>query len=345
MSEKPIARLAVIGLGMATRPHLDALEQLRGTVAVSGVFNRSPAKAEAVARQFGFAVFDTLEAIAADPATDGIILATPPNQRDEIVAMMTAAGKHILMEKPLERTLHAAQDIVTRCETAGVTLGVVFQHRFRAAALRLRELVNDGRLGELALVRAEIPWWRDQAYYDVPGRGTLERDGGGVLISQAIHVLDLMLSLTAPAQSVQAMTATTAMHEMETEDFATAGLRFANQAVGSVVATTATYPGAIESLVLDGTKGTAVLKGGALHVCWHDGTREELGEPSGTGGGADPMAFPCDWHRDLILDFAQAIQTGRPPAITGREALRVHALIDAITRSARTGKQVEVQKV
>ncbi len=330
---------------MATKPHLEALAELRGKVAVSGVFNRTRGKAEAVRDTFGFAVFDTLAAIAADPDTDGVIIATPPNQRMEIVAQMAAAGKHILMEKPVERSLKSAQEIVTVCEDAGVALGIVFQHRFRQSALRLRDLIAAGALGELALVRAEIPWWRDQAYYDVSGRGTYARDGGGVLISQAIHVLDLMLSLTGPAQSVQALTATTSLHRMEAEDFAAAGIRFRSGAVGSVVATTATYPGEVERLVLDGTKATATLTGGQLRVIWRDGRTEEQGEAASTGGGADPMAFPCDWHRDLIAQFAEAIARGRPPRITGREALRVHALIDAMTRSGATGQRVEVMEV
>jgi predicted dehydrogenase len=345
MTDKPIANLAVIGLGMATKPHLDALAELRGKVNVTGVFNRTRAKADAVSEAFGFPVFDSIDAIAADPHTDGVIIATPPNQRAEIVTKMAAAGKHILMEKPVERTLQAAQNIVTECETKGVTLGIVFQHRLRQASLRLRELIDQGALGDLALVRAEIPWWRDQAYYDVAGRGTYTRDGGGVLISQAIHVMDLMLSLTGPAKSVQALTATTRMHDMEAEDFATAGIVFVNGAVGSVVATTATYPGEQERLVLDGTKATAVLNGGQLTVTWHDGRTETTGDISGTGGGADPMAFPCDWHRDVIEDFARAIRGKRQPSITGREALRVHALIDAMTRSSATHTTVEVKNV
>ena len=339
-------RLAVIGLGMATKPHLLALEALRGRVEVSGVFNRNRAKAEAVSAEHGWRVFDDLAAIAADPETDGVILATPPDQRAEIVAAMVAAGKPILMEKPVERSLAAARALVATCARTDVPLGIVFQHRFRSGALRLRELTDEGRLGRIALARATVPWWRDQSYYDAPGRGTLARDGGGVLISQAIHVLDLMLSLTGPAASVQAMCATTSLHAMETEDFVAAGLRFASGTVGSVVATTATWPGEGESLVLDGTLGTATLRGGRLDVAWRDGTTETVGEAAGgTGGGADPMAFPFDWHRDLIADFADAVATGRPPTVTGAEALRVHALIDAMVRSGASGAAVDVAGV
>lgn len=343
MTDAPLFRIAMIGLGMATRPHLDALAQLQGRIEVSGVFNRTRVKAEAVSRNYGFPVFESLDAIAADDSTDAVIIATPPNQRLDIVGAMAAAGKHILMEKPVERTFLAARQIVDLCEERGVTLGIVFQHRFREAALRLRTLIDENALGDLALVRAEIPWWRGQSYYDVPGRGSLERDGGGVLISQAIHVLDLMLSLTGPVTSVQAFTATTKLHRMESEDFVTAGLTFASGLVGSVVATTATYPGEEERLVLDGTKASALLQGGCLTVTWRDGRTEHVGTASGTGGGADPMAFPCDWHRDLILDFAQSVSEGRAPVITGQEALRVHALIATMIRSGQEGRQINVE--
>lgn len=335
--------LAVIGLGMAAKPHLEALQQPDLPVRVTGIYNRSPARAQDGARRYGLSIFDSVEAIARDPATQGVILLTPPDNRIELVTLLAKAGKHILMEKPVERTMAAASAIVRLCEAHHVKLGIVFQHRFRAGARRMAELVRQGALGRISLVRIEVPWWRDQAYYNAPGRGTYARDGGGVLISQAIHTLDLMLSLTGPVDWVQSMTATTDAHRMEAEDFAVSGMRFASGAVGSLIATTATYPGSAESIVLDGLDGTASLRAGELKVSWRDGREETLGEVSGTGGGADPMAFPCDWHRDLIADFAAAIAEDRPPAITGREALQVHALIEAVVASSgQNGARVKV---
>ncbi len=327
--------LAVIGLGMAAKPHLEALAQPDSPVRVTGVYNRSPSRAEDAARRFGHPIFESVEAIAQDAGTDGVILLTPPDNRVALVELLAKAGKHILMEKPVERTLDAARDIVRICEKHGVRLGIVFQHRFRSGSRRLADLVRAGELGPISLVRVEVPWWRDQAYYDTPGRGTYARDGGGVLISQAIHVLDLMLSLTGPVEWVQSMVTTTAAHRMESEDFAVSGVRFVSGAAGAIVATTATYPGFAESIVIDGSAGTASLRAGELRVRWRDGREETLGEVSATGGGADPMAFPCDWHRDLIADFAGAIAENRAPAITGREALHVHALIEAIVTSSR----------
>src|SRR5690606_37828114 len=251
-----------------------------------------------------------------------------------------AAGKHILLEKPLERSTERARRLVDAVERAGVKLGVVFQHRFREASEHLRRLVENGALGELAAANVIAPWWRPQSYYDEPGRGTLERDGGGVLITQAIHTLDLALSLTGPVTEVAAIAGTTRLHRMETEDFAGAGLRFANGAYGSLMATTAEYPGFPERIELIGTKGTAILAAGVVTVHYQDGREARFGEEQSTGGGADPMAFPHDAHRALLTDFLDAIDHDRAPRVTGREALRVHHLIDAVLRASAEGQTV-----
>ncbi|ASJ71453.1 Gfo/Idh/MocA family protein [Granulosicoccus antarcticus] len=338
-----VTRVALVGLGMASKPHLEALKQLEGKVEIAGVYNRSPGPALKVAEQYGVPVFDSIDAITADESVTAVILVTPPDQREALVRTFAAAGKHILTEKPIERSSEQASALVEICEAASVNFGVVFQHRFRAGALRLTEIMNNGLLGEIASVRVQVPWWREQSYYDVPGRGSYARDGGGVLISQAIHVLDLMLSLTGPAQSVQALCATTPIHQLEAEDFAAGCVRFASGAVGSIVATTVAFPGGAETLCIDGTLGSAILEAGKLSVHWRDGSSEELGETTGTGGGADPMAFPCDWHRDLIEDFVDSIQAGVQPRISGREGLRVHNLIDALVASSRQGQQVDVK--
>jgi predicted dehydrogenase len=267
---------------------------------------------------------------------------TPPNARAEIVARAVAAGKPVLLEKPVERTTAAAEAIVVAAERAGVPLGVVFQHRFRAASQRLAEICRSGALGPLRAAQVTVPWWRPQSYYDVAGRGSYARDGGGVLISQAIHTLDLMQVFTGPVARVQALAATTGLHRMEAEDFVAGGLEFANGAVGALTATTASFPGAAEAIVLDFDRAAVRLQSGQLTVCDHDGTVETFGEAATTGGGADPMAFTHAWHAAALRDFLEAVRDRRPPAVTGRAALATHRLIDALVRSAREGRRVAV---
>ncbi len=332
--------IAVIGSGMAALPHARALQDLKDRVAVTGVYTRSPERREAFAADHGFPAAGSAEALAKDPATDALLLLTPPDARTDLIALFAAQGKHVLCEKPLGRTSADAERHAAICKDAGVHLGVVFQHRYRAASRRLAELLSGGDLGRLEAIRAEVPWWRDQSYYDAPGRGTMARDGGGVLISQAIHTMDLMLSLAGPVAEVQALAATTGLHEMECEDFAHAGLRFGSGAVGALTATTAAFPGGPESIRVDCTKGSALLQSGVLIVQWRDGREDTFGEPEGTGGGADPMAFPHDWHRGLIASFVDAVQAGRDPEPSGGDALRVQYLIDAIMRSSSEGRRV-----
>jgi UDP-N-acetyl-2-amino-2-deoxyglucuronate dehydrogenase len=336
-------RIAVIGLGMAVTPHARSLLDLQGRVEVAWAFSRSEARRRAFAERFAFPTTGDLERIVGDASIDAVLILTPPNTHLELVERFAGAGKHILLEKPLERSTERALRLVETAEAAGVKLGVVFQHRFREASEHLRELLQQGALGELAVVNVISPWWRPQSYYDEPGRGTLARDGGGVLITQAIHTLDLTLSLTGPVAEVAAITGTTRLHRMETEDFAGAGLRFANGACGALMATTAEYPGFPERIDLIGTRATAILTAGVVTIHYQDGREERFGEEQGTGGGADPMAFPHDAHRALLADFLDALDQDRSPRITGREALRVHHFIDAVLRSSAERRTVAVE--
>ena len=336
--------LAVIGVGMAAKPHALALNDLRDQIDVRGVYARSTHAVSTFCDTYNFPQANDLEALASDPSVEAALLITPPDARTDLVALFAGYNKHILSEKPLERTVDAAQFIVDTCVKADVLLGVVFQHRFRAASESLTKLIAERTLGEIRMVRAEVPWWRDQSYYDEPGRGSYARDGGGVLISQAIHTLDLMLSLTGPVSSVQAICATTPFHQMEAEDFAAGGMIFESGAVGSIFASTASFPGDTESLTFECDKAYVLLKSGVLKVNWRDGRVDTIGEEASTGGGADPMAFPYDWHKSLLTDFAKSIKDRRAPRVTGAQAMSVHALISAIVASSQTGERVTLTK-
>lgn len=337
-------RAALIGLGMVSKTYGEAFRNSR-KVSLEAIYAPSRDSQERFLMAFPDVcqrVANDVQEIADDPAIDFAIVTTPPNARIEIVEMLAAAGMPILMEKPVERTLDAAAELVELCEDLEVPFGIVLQHRARPAAKVLAEQMES--LGPLIAAEVAVPWWRPQGYYDEPGRGTYDRDGGGVLISQAIHTLDLMLSLTGPVEEATAMCATTAFHEMEAEDFVTAGLAFQNGAVGSVFASTASFPGTGETITLHCRDGSARLAAGMLRIDRHDGSSEEIGEAATSGAGADPMAFTSDWHQAVIEDFADAVSTGRPPLVPAREALEVHRLIAAIEISARSGSRVTITR-
>jgi predicted dehydrogenase len=330
---------------MASIPHGKSLAALSDRIDVRAVFSPSDERRRTFAERFGMPAVDRVEGILDDSEIDAVILLTPPNVRQELVEALASRGKHILMEKPIERTMEGAVAIVERCEAANVKLGMVFQHRFRDASMALKHKLDEGALGNIHLVQLAVPWWRPQSYYDEPGRGTYERDGGGVLISQAIHSMDLMLSLTGPVREVAAIAGTSGLHRMESEDAVGGGLRFENGALGSIMATTACYPGGQESITITGDKGTAHLAGGDLRVHYLDGRTEHVGETTGSGGGADPMAFPHDWHQRLIESFLDALDEDRAPSPSGREALAVHRLIDALTMSEREKRHVSLAEI
>ena len=337
-------RCAIIGLGMAAAPHAKSLADLRDRVEVAAAHSPTAARRDAFAARFGLPVTADVDGIIDDPSIDYAVLLTPPNARIDLVRRLAAAGKHILMEKPVERTTVAAEEVVATAERAGVTLGIVLQHRFRAVAERLADRLASGALGTIAAVAIAVPWWRPQGYYDEPGRGSHARDGGGVLISQAIHALDLALSLAGPVDEVVAVAGTTALHRMEAEDFVAAGIRFENGAFGSLMATTAFFPGAPERIELACSRAHAVLGPGGVSIRYHDGREEDFGESEGSGSGADPMDFPHDAHRALHADFIDAVAEGRAPRVTGREALGVHRFIDAVVAAARAGTSVPVAR-
>ena len=339
----------MIGTGMVAGAHLQSIADLSSKMQLVGVMARRIESAESFAvkasQACGYKVvaYHSIAEITNDTELDWVLVITPPNARKNIVAELASAGKSILLEKPVERNLEAAEHLVQLCEQANVSLGVVFQHRMREASMKLAALVADNTLGRLVLAEVRVPWWREQSYYDEPGRGTYERDGGGVLISQAIHTLDLMLSLTGPVTHVAAMAHTTSLHTMESEDYVSASMNFACGAAGSLVASTAHFPGNSESIALHFSECVAHLQSGTLTLSWHDGRTEQFGDTSSTGGGADPMAFTHTWHRSIIEDFSRALSACVKPCVSGREALGVHALIDALIASSEEQKTLAVK--
>jgi predicted dehydrogenase len=327
--------IAVIGLGPAALPHSRSLLDLAERVDVRHVVSRSQQRLDAYRQQFPFPGTTEIEAVLADPAVEAVLVLTPPSSHLAVSERCLAAGKHVLVEKPLELTAARGRELVAAARQAGKVLGVVLQHRFRPASQRLKAALDAGELGEVEAALLQVPWWRPQSYYDEPGRGTLARDGGGVLLTQAIHSLDLFRSLVGVSRVVAAQIRTTGLHRMETEDYVGALLETANGAPATLVATTAAYPGHPERIEIIGRKGHAALVGGRLELSFLDGRRETVEAEGSTGSGANIMDFPHDAHRAVIADFLDAIESEGEPVVTGEEALASQRLIDAILLAGR----------
>lgn len=322
--------LAIIGLGNALAPHAKAVLDLAGRVRVVHAVARSAEQRRSVAELYGFSTSDDPAAAISDPRVDAVLILTPTNAHLEIAEAAFAAGKHVLCEKPLEITVACGERLVACGRRADRRLAVMLQLRFRAASRRLKALLDAGALGEVQAATMTVPWWRPQSYYDEPGRGVKARDGGGVLMIQAIHTLDLLRWCVGISSVEAAMVRTTSLHRMETEDYATALVRLGNGAPGSIVATVAAFPGGPEQIVVIGSKGTARMDGSKLKVSFLDGTEDVVQDGGGSGSGSGFMAFSHEPHKAVLADFLDAIEQGRDPAITGEEALATQRVIDTI---------------
>jgi UDP-N-acetyl-2-amino-2-deoxyglucuronate dehydrogenase len=334
--------VGIVGLGNAVKPHAAALAALAERVEVVGGWSPSAERRARFASTYALPVADSLEALLADPAVEALFVLTPPRTHTGIALAAARAGKDVLLEKPVDVDYARSKALVDAVEDLGRTFGVVFQHRFREASIALRETLRGGALGELLSVSASIRWWRSDEYFAEPGRGTIARDGGGVLLTQAIHTLDLMLDLAGPPARVSALVCTSPLRAIDTEDIACATVQYRDGAVGVIDATTVAYPGYPERVEIAGTKGSAVLAAERLELNLRDAPARVIDGGSAGGGGADPMAFSPDAHRRLIADFLDAVEARRQPQASARSALAIHALIDAMLESSRTGVPVDV---
>lgn len=324
--------IALVGLGPAALPHLRSLQDLNDRIELRYAFARDP-RVDRIQPYTGpVRLTDSLELILQDHEVQAVIVATPPSTHLEICERCFAAGKHVLLEKPIELNLERATRLLELATQAGLQLGVVLQHRFRQASQVLQKLLMDGRLGEVQAASVRVPWWRSQAYYNEPGRGTFARDGSGVLLTQAIHTLDLFRALVGVQSVKSAVVRQTQLHQMETEDHVSALLVLGNGAPGDLMATTAMYPGFPETIEIIGTLGSARLTGGNLQVHFLEGAPVIISSEGGTGSGANPMDFSHEPHRELITDFMQAISEKRAPSVSGAEALKTQALISELLR-------------
>jgi predicted dehydrogenase len=322
--------IAIIGLGNALEPHAKSLLDLKHRARVVWAAARSPTRTKAAADHFGFPTTTDIACAIDDPAVDAVMVLTPANAHLRIAEAAFAAGKHVLCEKPLETTVACGEQIIAAGRRANRRLGIMLQMRFRPGSQRLKQILDAGELGPVQAAWMSVPWWRTQAYYDEPGRGTRERDGGGLLITQAIHMLDLFRWLVGISRVEAAQVATTALHRMETEDYAAALVRLGNGAPGTIMGTVAAYPGSAEWVQIIGLRGTAWLTGGNLRVAWLDGREEVLTDDGGSGSGANLMGFSHEPHKAVLADFLDAIEAGRDPAIPGEEALATQRVIEDI---------------
>jgi predicted dehydrogenase len=338
----------IIGCGMIANFHAKAIGDIRGA-SVAACFDMFPAAADRFAAQQGCTAYHDLDAMLADPAVDVVTICTPSGAHMEPAVAAARAGKHVIVEKPLEVTLRRCDKIIEACDQAGVTLATIFPSRFHESSQVLKRAVDRGRFGHLTIGDAYVKWYRTQEYYDSGAwRGTWALDGGGALMNQAIHSVDLLIWLMGPVAEITAHTATLAHERIEVEDVAMATLRFENGAIGVIEATTAAFPGALKRIELHGSEGSAVLEEEDI-TTWEFAKKakadqallERMAGKTQTGGGAaDPAAIGHHGHTEMFKDVLKAIKNGTKPLIDGAEGRRSVEVILAVYKAAETGRAV-----
>ncbi len=344
---------AIIGCGMIARFHARALAEIAGARIVA-LADSEVARAHQLAADLGIGadnVYADLPPLLKRKDVDIVIVATPSGVHLPPAVAAAEAGKHVVVEKPLEVTLERCDRIIDACDKKGVKLCTIFPSRFGDANQTLKAAITAGRFGRLTLGETTCKWWRPQSYYDQGGwRGTKALDGGGALMNQAIHNVDLLLWMMGPVTHISGFTAMLAHERIEVEDTAVACLRFKNGALGVIQAATSIWPGFPKTIAIHGDKGSAVIEQDDL-LKWQfnpetpqdKAIRERFAQRTGaSGGSSDPAAISHVGHARQLTDFVQAIQSGRPPAVDGREGRRAVEIILAIYQATMTGQVVEL---
>lgn len=346
--------IAIVGCGLIARFHAKALAEVPGTKLVALV-TRKAESAKKMADELGLScdIATDLAKVLERKDVHVVIITTPSGAHMEPAVAAANAGKHVVVEKPLEITLDRCDRIIEACDRNKVQLCTIFPSRFGDANRTLKAAVEAGRFGRLTLGETTCKWWRPQSYYDEGGwKGTKALDGGGALMNQAIHNVDLLLWMMGPATQICGFTAMLAHERIEVEDTAVACLRFANGALGVIEATTSVHPGLPKTIAVHGDKGSAVIEQDDV-LRWEltpeipedRQVKERFAVKVGaSGGSSNPAAISHVGHARQLTDFVEAIRAGRPPLVDGREGRRAVEVILAIYEAAMTGRAVTLSK-
>jgi len=340
----------IVGCGMIADFHARAINDIEGAHLVACQSRRLEA-AEAFADEHGGKAYAKLADMLADASIDVITICTPSGAHLDPAIAAAQAQKHVIVEKPLEVTTERCDKIIEACNKNEVTLSTIFPSRFHDSSILLKKAVDEGRFGTLTLGDAYVKWFRTQEYYDSgQWRGTWELDGGGALMNQAIHSVDLLIWLMGDVAEVSAQTATLAHERIEVEDVVTANLKFSNGALGVIEATTAAFPGMLKKIEIHGNQGSAVIEEEDIKV-WQFAQEksgdqaiiEKYASMTETGGGAaDPAAIGHAAHAKQFADVVSAINNKSVLRIDGAEGRRSVEVILAIYEAARTGQRISL---
>ena len=339
-----IWNFGIIGAGLIADFHARAIKSL-ANARLAGICGTNSAKVKALAEKYGCRSFPGYAEMLRSGEIDIVTIATPSGAHMEPAIEAARYGKHVLCEKPLEISLERIDKMIEAHKLAGTSLGGIFNYRFNDNLKHLRKAVSDGRFGKITYASVHVPWWRNESYYTNSWHGTNQLDGGGALMNQSIHMIDLLQSLIGPVHSLHAYTATLA-HGIEAEDTGVAILKFKNNALGAIYGSTASFPGQFRRLEITGTNGTVVQVENSFAV-WQFADQTDSDQEiikaftgiEGGGGVADPAAIPFEPHARNISAFIESVESGEPFEVDATEARKAVEIVLAIYSSARENKE------
>ena len=347
MTQKQVG-IGIIGAGLISHIHALAIQHI-DNASIKGVFNINKDKADAFALKYNCTAYDNLDEMLAQPDIDIVCICTPSGIHLDPAIKSIEAGKHCLIEKPLEVTLEKCDKIIEAAKNKGVKVGVIFPSRFYESSMQLKKTIEEKRFGDMVLGDAYVKWYRSPEYYaSAAWRGTWELDGGGAMMNQGIHSVDLLQWYMGPVESVQSFSANVRHKGIEVEDTIVSVVKFANGALGNIECSTAVFPGSLKRIEIMGTEGTAVQEESSI-IKWEFLQKTENDKQvvdsisSGTtpqGGVANPADISFLGHQRQIEDMIHAIETGGDVLIDAVEGRKSVEIVLAIYESARTGKKV-----
>jgi UDP-N-acetyl-2-amino-2-deoxyglucuronate dehydrogenase len=335
-------KVGVIGTGAIAWKHAQAYKNIGYEVTVCT--DRTAEKGRKFAEETGAAFVATPEELCSHPQVDFVDVCTFPAYRLAAVELCAKSGKHVLVQKPMAVDLETAEKMIVTARNAGIQLGVVSQHRFDDSVLFLKRALAAGRLGRILQADAYVKWYRTDEYYARPIKGTWAVEGGGALISQAIHQVDVLLYLMGAVDEVFGYWQLGAAHKIESEDCVCAVMRYTSGATGVIQAATALWPGYPERVEIHGTKGSAIVTGDQL-TTWD--VRDDSGELAplarqAKSGASDPMAISTAPFERQLFDFGEACKAGRPSCSSGVEGYHALELVRSIYTSCKEDRKVKI---
>ena len=338
----------IVGAGLIADFHANAIKDMPRAKLI-GCCDVIPEKAKALADKFGANAFESTEEMVNSNEIDIVTVATPSGAHMEPTVAAAKAGKHVICEKPLDVTLERIDAMIEAHEKAGTALGSIFPYRFNDAMMPLKEVIKSGRFGTITYAGVYVPWWRTEEYYKDSWHGTWKLDGGGALMNQSIHMIDMLCELMPPIESIQAFTATIGHPQIEAEDTAVVALRYTSGALGIIYGTSASYPGRHRRFEITGTKGTVIYLEDSIAV-WQfaderpedEQTRRQFSRVGTEGGKDDPAKIPYELHKRNFQAFLDALESGNEFCINPQEARKTVEVILAIYKSAKEQKPVKL---